>query len=93
MKTRAKDFLDTSTDPWSPAYSFQYAEGKRPTAADWRYVKSPAALGAPATWPTQEQRDRARACFTTRRSIDAAMTDLKAQGLVPAAMTKKKEKA
>lgn len=80
MKTRIADFLDTGTDPWSPVYSFQYAEEKRPCAGDWRYVNNE---GAPATWPAQQQRDRARACFTSRRSVEAAMADLKRFGLVP----------
>ena len=78
MKTRIKDFLDTGTEPWTPVYSFQYAEGKRPTEADWKYVN---AAGAPATWPTQAARDQARAFFTSRRSVQAAMADLPRAGL------------
>lgn len=77
MKTRTSDFLDT--EAMAPAYSFQYAEGKRPAASDWRYVN---AGGVPATWPTKAKRDRARARFTTRRSVDAALADLRRDGLL-----------
>lgn len=65
MKTRIKDVAGAG-------FSFQYAEGKRPGPHDWHFVGGFSIV----TWPTAEKRDRARACFTGRRSVAAALADL-----------------
>ena len=80
MKTRIKDFLDTGTDPWTPAYSFQYSEAKRPTSGDWKYVN---VRGEPATWKKKVDRDYARACFSHRRTAESALADLRRAALIP----------
>lgn len=72
MKTRIKDVAGVG-------FSFQYAQGKRPGPHDWHFVGG----FIFATWPTAAKRDRARACFTRRRSLQAALADLKREGLLP----------
>ena len=72
MKTRIKDVP-------GGGFSFQYAQGKRPQPHDWHFVGG----FHITTWRTADQRDRARACFTSRRSVEAAMADLKARSLIP----------
>jgi hypothetical protein len=73
MKTRI-------TDIPGAGFSFQYAEGKRPQPHDWHFVGG----FNIKTWRTAEQRDRARACFSHRRSVQAALADVKKAGLLPA---------
>jgi hypothetical protein len=72
MKTRIKNIS-------SVAFSFQYAQGKRPGPRDWRFVGG----FNIKSWPTLAQRDRARAMFSGRRTVEAAIADLKASGLLP----------
>lgn len=73
MKTRINDV--------GGRWSFQYTEVRKyPTVRDWHFVGGDA---APVTWPTAAQRDRARACFTHRRTVAAALADLKREGLLP----------
>ncbi|WP_290906321.1 hypothetical protein [Aquabacterium sp.] len=72
MKTRISDLPRLG-------WSFQYTEVKHPLPRDWHFVGGDA---APAAWPTSAQRDRARACFTRRRSVSAALADLKRGGLL-----------
>jgi hypothetical protein len=72
MKTRIKDF--------GGRFSFEYTEAKRPMPRDWHIVGGDA---APAAWQTAAERDRARACFTHRKSVRAALEDLKREGLLP----------
>ncbi len=71
MKTRINDVFGR--------WGFQYTEVKRPLSRDWHFVGGDA---APATWRTSAERDRARACFTNRRSVQAALADLKRGGLL-----------
>jgi hypothetical protein len=66
MKTRIKDF--------DGRFSFEYTEVRRyPTPRDWHTVGGDT---TPASWATPELRDRARACFTYRRSVGPAIADL-----------------
>lgn len=60
-------------------FSFQYTEQKHPGARDWRCVGGD---DTPVIWPTAATRDQARACFTNRRSVEAALADLRARGLL-----------
>lgn len=56
------------------SYGFEYRD-------PGRYYKPWSSVGgqvAPRTWSTTAERDAARACFTQRRSVGAAMSDLKA---------------
>jgi hypothetical protein len=71
MKTRIKNLL--------AGFSFQYAEGKRPTETDWHFVGGDA---APRVWKTAQQRGRARMCFSRRKSVEVALSDLKAVKLL-----------
>lgn len=64
MKTRVRDS--------SFGFGFEYAEaGQWPE--QWRAVGGGA---VPLAWPTAAARDRARACFSRRRSVQAALADL-----------------
>ncbi len=73
MKTRIADL--------GPGrFSFEYCEFKHPLPHQWHRVGGQA---APAAWPSACKRDQARACFTNRRSVAAAMADLKALRLPP----------
>ncbi len=72
MKTRVND-LPTG-------FSFEYSEVRHPLPRDWHAVGGDASSAA---WSTAQQRDRARACFTHRRTVAAAFADLRAAGLVP----------
>jgi hypothetical protein len=74
MRTRLKDFLNTET--MQPAYSFQYLRGD----AGWAYP--PRADQTVMTWPSTVTRDKARACFTTRKTPDRALADLQALRLI-----------
>jgi len=72
MKTRIKDIPGRG-------FGFQYTEARNhATERDWHSVGGDA---SPATWVTADQRDRARACFTNRRSVSAALADIKRAGL------------
>jgi hypothetical protein len=73
MKTRISDLP-------CRGWSFQYTEAKRPLPRDWHFVGGDA---APAAWETSADRDRARACFTHRRTVAAALEDLKRARLMP----------
>lgn len=66
MKTRIADMAGLG-------FSFQYAEEKHPLPHQWHRVGGNA---NPASWPSAWKRDQARACFTNRRSVEAAMADL-----------------
>lgn len=72
MKTRVKDIPGVG-------FSFQYAEGKRPRPHDWHFVGG---FNIKA-WDTTGERDRARACFTGRRSVERALEDLRRARLNP----------
>ncbi|MCD6663480.1 MAG: hypothetical protein LT082_08780 [Comamonas sp.] len=64
MKTRSRTFPQ--------GFGFEYQEpGVWP--ARWRAVGGDL---SPRTWPAAAQRDSARACFTHRRSVPAALADL-----------------
>jgi hypothetical protein len=71
MKTRIKDIPGAG-------FSFQYAEGKRLQPHDWHFVGG----FNIKSWRTAGERDRARACFTSRRSVVAALADMKRAGLL-----------
>lgn len=75
MRTRIADFLNTDTR--RPERSFQYQAEKR---GPWKYPGD--AKGDVLTWTQPAQRDRARACFSTRRTTEAAYADLKTRGLI-----------
>jgi hypothetical protein len=81
MKTRVKDFLDATKHV--PAYCFQYIDPIAPERG-WTY---PAVNGNLLTWSTTSRRDRARSCFTHRRSVGAALGDLKRARLAKAGQT------
>jgi hypothetical protein len=72
MKTRIKDIPGVG-------FSFQYAVGKRPQPCDWHFVGGFEAK----TWSTAAQRDRARVCFSRRRSVEPALEDLRRARLLP----------
>ncbi len=59
-------------------FTFQYAEGKRPQQHDWHFVGG----SNIKVWRTTAQRDRARACFRQRRTVERALEDLKRAGLL-----------
>ena len=75
MKTRIRDLAD--------GFSFEYAEprAKHPLPHQWHPVLTDGA--AMARWPSAWTRDQARACFTNRRSVEAAMADLRSRRLLP----------
>lgn len=84
MKTRIRDMADGS-------YSFEYAtpKVKNPLPHQWHPVLVTSTYGVEpvqsvATWPNAAKRDQARACFTHRRSVEAAMADLRRARLLPA---------
>lgn len=75
MRTRIKDL--------GPGrFSFQYTLAKHPNPIDgvWHHVSDGT---DPVAWPSAARRDRARQCFTHRKSVDAAMADLRAACLLP----------
>lgn len=74
MRTRINDFLNTDTH--RVVRSFQYQVERH---GPWVYPHD--AKGEVLTWSKPTQRDKARACFTTRRSVTAAYIDLAKAGL------------
>ena len=64
MRTRVADLPG--------GFSFQYNDDRKGHGT-WHFVGGPV---NPTAWPTVRQRDEARACFTTRRSVAAALADL-----------------
>lgn len=72
MKTRNFDYLNIKIG--KPEVSFQYDAGGLGNPR-WNYVRRDSD-GQPMRWHTVEQRDAARACFTHRKSLAAAMADL-----------------
>ena len=77
LKTRKFDFFNAET--FAPEFSFQYHEGEI-IRHGWCYVwRDPD--GKAMRWSTEAQRDAARACFTHRKTVAAAMRDLRAKRL------------
>jgi hypothetical protein len=74
MKTRVKDVPG--------GFSFQYTRAKHPAPTDWRFPRCDGI--SIIVWPSAAVRDRARSCFTFRRSEQAAMADLQYFGLIHA---------
>jgi hypothetical protein len=73
VKTRKFDFLNFETG--KPELSFQYNAGEF-GAPSWNYVRRDSD-GQPMRWHTEAQRDAARACFTNRKRLAAALLDLR----------------
>lgn len=76
MKTRVNDFLNVTTH--KPEYSFQVETSPQCTPR-WIYVKR--SDGEPMRWGNPKDRDRARACFSSRKTQDRALQDLQRLGL------------
>lgn len=78
MRTRTSAFLNLDTK--RPEYSFQFQQADMHFCYPrWVYVKRDD--GQPMRWDTPQLRDRARSCFTGRRTPERALADLKAMGL------------
>lgn len=76
MKTRIKDLPEHG----AISFSFQYTEFKKPLEHQWHFVGGAA---HPVRWASAWRRNQARACFTHRRSVQAALADLERLGLLP----------
>lgn len=75
MRTRIHDFPNTNT--MRPERSFQYQVERR---GPWMHPTDD--KGVVLTWPRTLPRDKARACFSTRRSVEAAYGDMRRLKLI-----------
>lgn len=71
MRTRTNDFYNQAAR--RPEYSFQFYDAEK---CQWTWVNN--GKKEPARWLSEEHRDKARACFTYRKTQERAQLDLAA---------------
>lgn len=79
MRTRIQDIQHPLGQEAAPSvgYSFQYTGVRYPNVLPHQW------LNVGAWWSSPARRDQARRCFTRRKSLAAAMEDLRRLNLFP----------